>query len=55
MADQSQKTEKPTQKRLQKAREDGRFPSSRDFVGGLQFIACLMMLGAWGPEWFSNL
>lgn len=55
MADQSKKTEKPTQKRLQKAREDGRFPSSRDFVGGLQFIACLMMLGAWGPEWFSNL
>ena len=36
MADQ--KTEKPTQQRLQKARREGRFPASRDFVSALQFI-----------------
>lgn len=39
---QDQKTEKPTPQRLQKARREGRFPSSRDFVSALQFITILI-------------
>jgi flagellar biosynthesis protein FlhB len=39
---QDQKTEKPTQQRLQKARREGRFPSSRDFISALQFITVLV-------------
>jgi flagellar biosynthetic protein FlhB len=42
VAGQDQKTEKPTQQRLQKARREGRFPSSRDFVAALQFITILV-------------
>jgi flagellar biosynthesis protein FlhB len=40
MADQ--KTEKPTPQRLQKARREGRFPASRDFVSALQFITVVV-------------
>lgn len=52
MADQS-KTEQPTQRRLLKAREEGQFPSARDFVGALQFMVFLGLLGAWGAAWFA--
>ncbi len=54
MADKSQRTEKPTQKRLQKARREGKFPTSKEFVSALQFLAAVMMLAAWGPEWFAG-
>jgi flagellar biosynthetic protein FlhB len=54
MADQSQRTEKPTQKRLQKARREGKFPTSREFVAALQFLATVMILASWGEEWFSD-
>jgi flagellar biosynthetic protein FlhB len=40
MADQ--KTEKPTPQRLQKARREGHFPASRDFVSALQFITVVV-------------
>ena len=39
MADKDQKTEQPTQRRLKKAREEGKFPTARVFVGALQFLA----------------
>ena len=42
MADQ--KTEKPTQRRLNKAREEGNFPTARTFVGALQFVAFVALL-----------
>jgi flagellar biosynthesis protein FlhB len=42
VASQDQKTEKPTQQRLQKSRREGRFPSSKDFVSALQFITILI-------------
>jgi len=38
MADKSERTEAPTQRRLQKAREEGQFPAAREFVGALQFL-----------------
>ena len=45
MADQ--KTEKPTQRRLNKAREEGNFPTARTFVGALQFLAFVGLLHVW--------
>jgi flagellar biosynthetic protein FlhB len=53
MADQS-KTEQPTQRRLQKAREEGQFPAAREFVSALQFMVFLGLLGAWGAAWFAE-
>src|ERR1035437_963708 len=55
MADKSQNTEQPTQKRVEKARKDGDFVSSREFVGALQFLAAIVILGSYGPAWFSDL
>ena len=37
MPDQDQKTEQPTPRRLEKARKEGQFPASREFVSSLQF------------------
>jgi flagellar biosynthesis protein FlhB len=53
MADQT-KTEQPTQRRLDKAREEGQFPSAREFVGALQFMVFLALLGAGGAAWFAQ-
>jgi flagellar biosynthetic protein FlhB len=50
MADKSQQTEKPTARRLEKARREGNFPASKEFVAGVQFLAFVAILGAWGPD-----
>lgn len=55
MADSGQKTEQPTQRRLERARKDGQLPASRDFVSAVQFLAFVAMLGSWGPEWVAAL
>src|SRR5260370_6268021 len=55
MADTSNKTEKPTQRRLQKARREGQFASSRDFVGGLQFALIVAVFAAFGSTWVATL
>jgi len=54
MADQSGKTEQPTQRRLEKARKEGQFASAREFVSALQFMAFLGLLGAGGAQWFTG-
>lgn len=41
MPDSGQKSEKPTQGRLRKAREEGRFASSRDLIASVHFVAAL--------------
>ncbi len=53
MADQG-KTEQATQRRLQKARDEGDFPSAREFVSALQFCVFLGLLGAGGAAWFAG-
>jgi flagellar biosynthetic protein FlhB len=53
MAEQG-KTEQPTQRRLKKSREDGNFPSAREFVGALQFMVFLGLFGAGGAHWFAQ-
>jgi flagellar biosynthetic protein FlhB len=62
MADRDQRTEQPTPHRLRKAREEGRFPSSREAVAAAQFLvftslAC-GMADQWWPacrEWMREL
>jgi flagellar biosynthesis protein FlhB len=54
MADSS-KTEKPTSRRLEKARKDGQFVSSREFVAAGQFLVFLAVLEAWFPKFLSNM
>ena len=55
MSDSSQRTEKPTPRRLEKARREGQFPVSREFVAGTQFLAFVWLLGAYGPGWFRSV
>lgn len=55
MADKHQKTEKPTPRRLQKAREEGNFPTARLFVSALQFLSFVGLLHAWGGSWIENI
>ena len=50
MADHGQKTEKPTPRRLEKARKDGKFASSRHFAAGLHFAAFVAVLTWFGRE-----
>jgi flagellar biosynthetic protein FlhB len=54
MADKSGKTEQPTHRRLLKAREEGQFPSAREFVTALQFMVFLSLLGVGGAHWFAQ-
>lgn len=55
MSDQGQRTEKPTQQRVRKARKDGRFAVSREFVSGAQFLAFVAILGWGGATWMGHL
>lgn len=51
MADQ--KTEQPTQKRQKEAREQGRFPVSRELVAGVQFYIFVWLLTRNPGEWMT--
>src|SRR5580658_1098102 len=51
MTPSDQRTEKPTPRRLKKAREEGNFPTSHSFVAALQFLAFVSLLSYWGPQW----
>jgi flagellar biosynthetic protein FlhB len=53
MADQSGKSEKATQQRLQKARREGRFATSKDFVGALQFVTFVFLLTGATGNWVA--
>jgi flagellar biosynthetic protein FlhB len=55
MADQSGKTEQPTQRKLEKARKEGQFASAKEFVSALQFLVFLTLLSAGGAHWFAGL
>ena len=54
MADQTGKTEQPTQRRVDKARREGQFLSAREFVAALQFLVFLGLLSAGGARWFTG-
>ena len=54
MPSPSDRTEKPTPRKLTKARREGQFASSKDFVNGLQFTVFVLLLAAWGPKLFAG-
>src|SRR5579862_4260493 len=48
MADSGQRTEKPTQRRIDKARREGNFPASREFISSMQFFGFVAILAIFG-------
>jgi flagellar biosynthetic protein FlhB len=54
MAGNGQRTEQPTQRRLERARREGNFPASREFVSGLQFMVFVALLATSAGAWFSQ-
>src|SRR5438105_4038360 len=54
MQDQGQRSEKPTKRRLDKARTEGRFPVSREFIGAVQFMAFLWLMTAWSGQFLAH-
>jgi len=54
LPDHEQKTEQPTQRKLDKARKEGQFPTSREFVSAAQFAAFTMMLLVWSMDWWMG-
>lgn len=54
MADE-QKSEQPTQRRLDKAREEGNFASSRHFIAGTQFIVFVAVLRIFGEQLVAHM
>ncbi len=54
MADKSQRTEKATPHRLDKARREGQFSSSKEFLSAAQFLAFTYLISQWGGNWFHR-
>jgi len=50
MSDSGQRTEKPTKRKLEKARREGQFPASRQLLAALQFLAFVALFGAFGDR-----
>jgi flagellar biosynthetic protein FlhB len=55
MADKSQQTEKPTPRRLNKAREEGQFATARLFVGSLQFLTFVALIHSCDGQWVDAM
>jgi flagellar biosynthetic protein FlhB len=54
MSDRSQKTEQATARRLQQARREGQFPTARQFVSAVQFLAFIAIVTMWGEAWLNQ-
>ncbi len=55
MAGSEDKSEKPTGKRVDKARREGQFVSSRELIAAGQFLVFIWILGVWFPGWFKSI
>jgi flagellar biosynthetic protein FlhB len=55
MADSGQRSEQPTPRRLEKARRDGQFPASKEFISAVQFLGFLMLVAGFGAAWFLEI
>jgi len=55
MPDRSGQTEQATPRRLQKARDEGQFPSARELVAALQFLVFVGLMAAFGGRWLDGL
>ena len=54
MADQGQRTEKPTKRKLEKSRREGQFPASRELLAALQFLTFVVLLVTAGGAFFER-
>jgi flagellar biosynthesis protein FlhB len=54
MADQGQRTEKPTKRKIEKSRREGQFPASRELLAALQFLTFVALLTAGGGAFFER-
>lgn len=54
MSDRDQRTEDPTEQRLRKSRDEGRFAVSKEFVAGVQFLVFVWLLTNWSAGWFQQ-
>jgi flagellar biosynthesis protein FlhB len=50
MPDSGQRSEKPTQRRLDRARKEGNFPSSREFVSSVQFLGFVILMTVFAAD-----
>lgn len=55
MSSSSGKTEKPSPRRLEKAREQGQFLSSRELVAAFQFLVFVAITSWWFPDWLRSI
>jgi len=55
VSDKQQRTEQPTQRRIDKARKEGNFPVSREFVSAVQFAAFVALLAVFAPDAVGGL
>ena len=55
MSERGQRTENATPQRLKKAREDGKFPVSKEFASAVQFCVLVALLIGTGNEWTRSL
>jgi flagellar biosynthetic protein FlhB len=49
------KSEKPSPKRVEKSRKDGNFPSTRQFLAGAQFVVFVVLLQNFGGRWLNEV
>jgi len=54
MADRGDRTEQPTERKIQKARQEGNFAVSREFVGGVQFSIFVALLATFSGAWLGS-
>src|SRR5260370_1617735 len=54
MGGKGHKSEQATARRLEKARREGQFPTTKQFVPAVQFLAFTAMVARWGPEWLAG-
>jgi flagellar biosynthetic protein FlhB len=52
--DRGQKTEPPTPRKIEKARREGQFVVSREFVGAMHFAVFVMVVTAWSAGWLAR-
>jgi flagellar biosynthetic protein FlhB len=54
MADQGQRTEKPTKRKIEKTRKEGQFPASKELLASLQFLTFVVLLVMGGGTFFDR-
>jgi len=55
MSDQGQRTEKPTKKKQDKARKEGQFPASKEFLAALQFLTFVVLATGGGALFLDRM